>query len=247
MNIQTVLSELTLSWIAQNIQVELADASRFNRTHEQFLQRLLAGESEHRHAKAVERRLREARISVAKSLESFDWAWPKKINRDQIRHLFTLRFIQEKSNVIFVGTTGLGKTHLAAALAAEACRHKHRVVFTSAADLVNTLAAAVPTSSLGRTIRRYLVPDLLVVDELGYLPIDRTGADLLFQVIGGRYEKGATIITTNRAFKDWPKTFACDSTLTSAVLDRTLHHCEAVVIEGTSYRMKDRIENPCTP
>jgi DNA replication protein DnaC len=246
-NLDATIRQLGLTWTAANVHPEMADAGRLNRTHQEFLERLLVGESEHRHAKAVERRLREAHIPVRKGLDTFDWTWPKKINRDQIRHLFTLHFIEEKSNVIFVGPTGLGKTHLAAALAAEACRHEQRVLFSSAADIVNTLAEAIPANALGKTLRRYLAPALVVIDELGYLPIDRTGADLLFQVISGRYEKGATIITTNRAFKDWPKTFACDSTLASVVLDRVLHHCEPILLEGRSYRMKDRIETPHEP
>jgi DNA replication protein DnaC len=246
-NLEATLRKLNLTWTAANVHAEMADAGRLNRTHQEFLERLLAGESEQRHVRAVERRLYEARIPARKSLDAFDWTWPKKINRDQVRHLATLRFIEENTNVIFVGPTGVGKTHLAAAIAAEACQREHRVLFSSAADIVNSLAEAIPANALGRTIRRYLAPRLLVVDELGYLPIDRTGADLLFQVISGRYEKGATIITTNRAFKDWPKTFACDSTLASVVLDRVLHHCEPVLLEGRSYRMKDRIETPHEP
>lgn len=101
---------------------------------------------------------------MRKGLDTFDWTWPKKANRDRIRHLFTLRFIEEKSNVIFMGPTGLGKTHLAAVLAAEACRHEHRVLFSSAADIVNTLAEAIPANALGRTLRRYLAPALVVID-----------------------------------------------------------------------------------
>lgn len=247
MNLEATLRRLSLTWTAANVHSELADAGRLSRTHQEFLERLLNGEAEHRHARAVERRLHEARIPVRKSLESFDWTWPKKVNRDQVRHLATLRFIEENANVVFVGPTGVGKTHLAAALAAEACRQEHRVLFSSAADIVNTLAEAIPANALGRTLRRYLTPRLLVVDELGYLPVDRTGADLLFQVLGGRYEKGATIITTNRAFRDWPRTFACDSTLTSAVLDRILHHCEPVLMEGRSYRLRDRLETQPEP
>lgn len=247
MNLDATLRKLNLTWTAANVHAEMADAGRLNRTHQEFLERLLAGESEHRHANAVERRLREARIPARKSLDTFDWTWPKKANRDQVRHLFTLRFLEENTNVVFLGPTGLGKTHLAVALAVEACRREHRVLFSSAADIVNTLSEALAAHALGKALRRYLAPALLIVDELGYMPIDRTGADLLFQVLGGRYEKGATVITSNRPFKDWAKTFACDSTLTSAVLDRILHHCEPVLIDGRSYRMKERIEAPHEP
>lgn len=247
MNLAETLTRLGLTWMRDNVHAELADAARKNRTHQELLERLLAGETEQRHARAVERRLKDARLPARKSLRDFDWSWPRKINRDQVQHLFTLRFLEECTNVVFIGGTGLGKTHLAVALAVEACQRERRVLFSSAADICNSLAEAIAANALGRTLRRYLTPDLLVVDELGYLPVDRTAADLLFQVLGGRYEKGATLITTNRAFKDWPRTFACDSTLTSAVLDRLLHHCEPVILEGRSYRLRARLETTPEP
>jgi DNA replication protein DnaC len=242
MNLEPTLARLNLTWVRDNVNQEIAEAARKNRTHQEFLERLLAGETEQRHARAVERRFRDARLPARKTLHSFDWAWPRKINRDQVQHLFTLRFLEDNTNVVFIGGTGLGKTHLALALAGEACQREHRVLFSTAADIVNTLAEAMTANALGRAIRRYLAPQLLIVDELGYVPVDRTAADLLFQVLGGRYERGATVITTNRAFKDWTKTFACDSALTAAVLDRLLHHCEPVIIEGRSHRLKERLE-----
>jgi len=236
------LRSLSLTWMGEHLDEELAEAARKNRTHQELIERLLAGELELRRARAVERRLKAAHIPVAKTLAGFDWAWPKKINRDQIRHLFTLRFMEEKANAIFIGGTGLGKSHLASALAHEACQQNRHVLFAPAVTIINTLAAAQATNTLGRAINRYHTPELLVIDELGYLPVDRTGADLLFQVLGGRYERGSTIITTNRVYKDWAKTFANDATLTAAVLDRVCHHSETIVIEGRSYRMKGRIE-----
>ena len=242
MNLTAILDALGLSWISANLHEELADAARKHRTHQEFIERLLSGETERRHAATVERRLKEARLRDRKALGDFDWSWPKKINRDQIQHLFTLRFLEDKANAVFIGGPGLGKTHLALALGYEACQRERRVLFTTAAEIVNTLSRAMTANTLGRILKRYLVPELLIVDELGYAPVDRIGADLLFQVFSGRYERSATIITTNRAFKEWTKTFANDSTLTAAVLDRILHHCEPVIIEGRSYRMKGRIE-----
>ena len=178
-----------------------------------------------------------------KTLDQFKWSFPKKINRLQVQTLFRLRFIKNKGNIIFLGGVGLGKTHLATALGYHACLKGHTVLFSTAIDAVNTLTSAQKAGGLKPALKKYAKPSLLVLDELGYLPIDKTGADLLFQIISKRYENGSLIITTNRAFKDWPEIFNNDSTLTSALLDRLLHHTETVVIEGSSYRMKDVIEN----
>jgi DNA replication protein DnaC len=146
-------------------------------------------------------------------------------------------------NVIYLGGVGLGKTHLAIALGYEACLKGHSVLFVSAIDVINTLVAAKSAGRLKQEIKKYAKPTLLILDEIGYLPIDKSGADLLFQVISVRYEHGSTLVTSNRAFKDWPKIFNNDSTLTAALLDRLLHHADTVVIEGKSYRMKGQLES----
>jgi DNA replication protein DnaC len=237
------LAELQLTWMLDNHEIELADAARLNRTNHDLLQRLIAGELDARHARAIERRIRAAKLRDTRTLESFDFSWPTKINRDQVRHLFTLSFMRDKANVVFIGGVGLGKTHLAAALAREACRQRKSVLFTPAIDIVNNLHAASQRNNLSAAMRHYTRPQVLCVDELGFLPLDKVGAELLFQVFGERYETGSTIITTNRAYKDWAKTFANDAAMASAVLDRVTHHCETIVIEGKSYRMKDRIDS----
>ena len=189
------------------------------------------------------RRIRQARFPQIKTLEQFKWNWPKKINQLQVKNLFRLNFINDKSNVVFLGGVGLGKTHLATALGYQACLKGHTLLFTTAVDAVNNLLAAQTTGRLKQELKKYHQTSVLILDELGYLPIDKTGADLIFQIISQRYEQGSVIITTNRAFKDWPKIFNNDATLTSALLDRLLHHTETVIIEGKSYRMKDVIEN----
>ena len=143
---------------------------------------------------------------------------------------------------MFIGTVGLGKTHIASALGAEACQRGCRVLFTPAVDIINNLAAADGAAAFRKAMKRYTRPELLIIDELGYLPVDRVGAELLFQALGRRYEKASTVITTNRGYKEWAATFANDAALTSAVLDRVVHHCETVRIKGESYRMKDRID-----
>lgn len=239
--LKEALAELQLTWILENHDVELADAARKNRTGEELLLRLLRGEVDARHARAIDRRIREAKIKSARRLDDFDFSWPTEINRDHVRHIFTMGFLREKANVVFIGGVGLGKTHLAAALAREACFRRLPVLFTSAIDIVNNLVEAAARKALSSAIRRYAYPKLLVVDELGYLPLDKVGAEMLFQVFCARYEQASTIITTNRAYRDWSQTFANDLTITSAVLDRINHHCETVIIKGKSYRTKDVI------
>lgn len=241
--LKQALAELQLTWMLDNHEYELAEAARKNRTAHELLQRLLDGEIDTRHERAISRRIKEARLKDVRALQGFDFSWPTKINRDQVRHLFTLSFMRQTANVVLIGGVGLGKTHLAAALAREACLKRLPVLFTSAIDIVNHLTEARAQNNLAAAIRRYARPKLLVVDELGYLPLDKVGAEMLFQVFCVRYEVASTVITTNRAFKEWTKTFANDATITSAVLDRINHHCEVVVIEGQSYRMKGRVDH----
>lgn len=209
----------------------------------EFLAQLADGEALLRRERATQRRIRLARFPVIKTLDSFQWSWPKTINRLQVQNLFRLEFIENQSNAILIGGVGLGKTHLATALGYSACLQGYSVLFSTAIDAINTLAAAQNAGRMKLEINKYLKPKLVILDELGYLPIDKLGADLLFQIISGRYERGATIITTNQTFKKWPAIFNNDSTLTSAILDRLLHHAETVVIQGKSYRMKDQIED----
>lgn len=233
------LTSLKLPYIRDNYEVVAQSAARKQWTHVHYLSELIKQESGLRQDRIINRRIRMARFPIVKTLDQFNWSWPKKINEAQIRDLFRLTFIEDKSNVVFISGVGLGKTHLASALGYQACLKGHTVLFASAIDTINNLIAAQHGGALKPELKKYLRPSLLILDELGYLPIDKTGADLLFQIISQRYERGSIIITTNRVFKDWPEIFNNDSTLTSALLDRLLHHTEAVVIEGKSYRMKE--------
>jgi DNA replication protein DnaC len=208
-----------------------------------YLARLLEGEADLGRDRATKSRIRLARFPVIKTVEQFRWDWPTRMNRLQVQNHFHLQFIKDKSNLIFLGGVGLGKTHLATALGYAACLQGDSVLFASAIEVINTLAAARSAGRLKPELKKYTKPALLILDELGYLPIDKAGADLLFQVISLRYEQGAIVITSNRAFKEWPKIFNNDSTLTSAILDRLLHHADTVIIEGKSFRMKDQLEN----
>ncbi len=235
---------LKLSYFREYHQSLAKEAVEKNWTQLDFLSRLVEGEALRRKDRATQRRIQAARFPVIKTLEQFNWAWPKKINRAQVQNLFRLSFLKDKANVIFMGGAGLGKSHLAAALAYEGCLAGHTVLFTTAIDIVNTLVAAQSAHRLKAELKKYISPNIVLVDELGYLPIDKAGADLLFQVFSQRYETGSTIVTTNQLYKHWARVFNNDATLTSAVLDRLLHHAETVTIEGKSYRMKDQIEEP---
>lgn len=241
-NSQTLCDQLTylkLPSIKAHYDDVAKHAASKQWSHVDYLAELIGQEAEQKKDRTIQNRIRQARFPVVKTLDAFDWSWPKKINKPQIQNLFRLSFIKNKSNVVFVGGVGLGKTHLASAMGYQACLMGHKVLFTSTIDAINSLVAAQKAGRLKQELKTYLKPSLLILDELGYLPIDKTGADLLFQIISQRYEQGAVIITTNKVFKDWPSIFNNDSTLTSALLDRLLHHTEPVVIEGKSFRMKD--------
>ena len=238
------LAQLRLCFIQENYQTLADQAAREQWTHQQYLARLLEGESQRRQDRSIARRIAEAHFPMIKTLDQFDWNWPKKINRPQVQHLFSLGFLKDKTNVTLVGGVGLGKSHLAIALGHAACLQGHSVLFTTAVEAINSLTAAQAQSRLKAELKKFLAPSILVCDELGYLPIDKNGADLLFQIISGRYEKSSTIITTNQIYKHWARIFNNDATITSAVLDRLLHHAETVIVEGRSYRTKDRIDEP---
>jgi DNA replication protein DnaC len=236
------LETLKLSFVREHLESLAQQAAAEQWSHVEFVARLIEGEAHRREQRSIQRRVGLARFPVLKSLDQFDWGWPKKINRPQIQNLFRLRFIEDNANVIFISTVGLGKSHFSIALGHTACLRGYSVLFTTAVDIINSLSAAQAHGGLKRELRKYLQPRVLLIDELGYLPIDKHGADLLFQVISQRYERGPIVITSNRAYKHWSEIFNNDTTLTSALLDRLLHHAETVLIEGKSYRMKDRIE-----
>jgi DNA replication protein DnaC len=237
------LRDLRLAFIAEHYGELATQAAHKQWSHLEYLGHLVEGETLLRRDRAIQNRIRLARFPVIKTLDQFRWDWPTQINRAQVQHHFTLRFLSDHMNLLYLGGVGVGKTHLATALGYTACLQGHAVLFASAIDVIHTLATAKSTGRLKQEIKKYAKPALLIVDELGYLPIDKSGADLLFQVISVRYEHGSTLITSNRAFKDWPKIFNNDSTLTAALLDRLLHHAETVVIEGKSYRMKGKLES----
>jgi DNA replication protein DnaC len=241
---ETHLRELQLPWIGQHYAQAAETALKEHWPYPDYLAHLLEGEAHRRRENRIQRRIQAARFPVVKTLDTYNWSWPKKIDRTQIKDLMRLAFLEDHTNVIFLGGVGVGKTHLATALAHQACLEGHAVLWASTIDMINALIAAQAGMRLKQELKKYLSPRLLVLDELGYLPIDKHGADLLFQVISGRYERGSILLTTNKPFKQWAGIFNNDNTLASAVLDRLLHHAQTVLIDGPSYRMKEQTRTP---
>ena len=198
-------------------------------------------EEEERTRRSLERRLRDARIGRFKALVDFDWAWPARCDRAAIEGLMELAFMAEAANVVLVGPNGVGKSTLAKNVAHQALIRGHTVRFTTAGELLGDLAELDSDAALRRRLRHYASPDLLVVDEIGYLSYSNRHADLLFELVSRRYETKSTLITTNKAFSAWSEVFPNASCVVS-LIDRLLHHSEVVAIEGESYRLKEAKE-----
>ena len=234
------LASLRLPYIAEHYAEAIDEGIRQKQSTRTILAGLLAGEVSQREERALGRRIRIARLPREKTLAEYDFDFPKRVARQKILSWFDCNFIDTTSNLILIGNQGVGKTHLLTALGYAACRHGIKTRFVRAIDMINHLTSAQINGTLGRILKIYTKPDLLLLDELGYLPVDKRGADLMFQVVAARYEQGSIVITTNRPFKDWDAIFDVDKTLASAMIDRLMHHGDALIIQGRSYRVKDR-------
>jgi DNA replication protein DnaC len=234
------LAELKLLEIAASYREVLDEAARNGSSMLEVLALLIGMEQAARQQRALERRLREARLPKAKTLAEYDFNFPKRIPKAAILRLFDCDFIERHGCAVLIGPTGTGKSHLLTALGYTACERGYSVRHTRVVDMINHLTTAQINGLLGKALKSYARPTLLLLDELGYLPIDKRGADLLFQVIAARYESGSIVLTTNRAFREWGALFDVDNTLATALIDRLMHHGEAILIQGASYRMKDK-------
>ena len=234
------LEELGLLTIVKMFPEYSRQAAQAEIGYLEYLDHLVAQEAASRHERMVKYRIAAARLPFRKTLADYDFSFPTRANKQKVLDLFDLTFVERKANAIFLGPTGVGKTHLAVALAFAACEANLSVRFATAVGMVNHLTAALADGTFVPKLKQYTRPKLLVIDELGYLPIDRKGADLIFQVVSRRYEQGSIVLTTNRPFRQWGGVMNQDNTLASAMIDRLGHHAEVVVIEGKSYRMRGK-------
>lgn len=239
--IAVLCEELRLASIAQ-VYPELAQtAVAEDKSYADFLEGVLAAERAARQGRTRSTLTRLAGFPAIKTLDEFDYEFATGVPKSMVQELSALTFIERNENVVLVGPSGVGKTHLAIGLGYLATQSGIKVRFLSAADLMLTLTAASRQGTLAEVLRRaVLAYRVLIIDEIGYLPMNRDQANLFFQVIAKRYERGTTIVTSNLAFGQWDSTFAGDATLTAALLDRLLHHAHVVPIQGESYRLRNK-------
>jgi len=234
------LKELKLLEIARSYREVLDEAARKGTSMVEVLAILIGMEQAERQQRALLRRLREARLPKQKTVTEYDFNFPRRIPKAAILRLFDCDFIGRHGCAVLIGPTGTGKSHLLTALGYTAAERGYSVRHTRVVDMINHLTTAQINGLLGKALKTYTRPTLLLLDELGYLPIDKRGADLLFQVVAARYESGSIVLSTNRPFREWGALFDVDNTLATALIDRLMHHGEAIVIQGPSYRMKDK-------
>jgi DNA replication protein DnaC len=234
--IESNLGRLRLGRIHQILDQVLQAADRKSQSYLGFLDELLEEEVAAKEQRRVETALKISGLPFIKSIDEFDFTFQPKLDRQKVMSLFDLTFIGQKANVIFLGPPGVGKTHLAVSLALKACQAGLSIYFTTMEDLIVKLKKDHEAGRPGKA-RSYYKSSLVIVDEVGYTPIDREQCNLFFRFVANRYEKASTLITSNKAFSDWAELF-CDPVIVTAILDRLLHHSVVINIRGNSYRLK---------
>jgi len=241
-HIESQLKDLKLKGILGCYRDIAEKASAGKVGYEEYLSLLLEEELKGRNERSVRTKIHKAKVPFVKTLEEFDFSFQPSLGEKEVMRLGSLDFIEKKENLVFLGPPGVGKTHLAVGFCIKACQAKYRVLFMSTQKLIEDLMLCVRDGSLARRLLYYSRLHLLVIDEIGYMPITKEQANLLYQLISMRYEKGSIILTSNYNFEDWGEVFQ-DNVVAAAIIDRIVHHAKIFYINGASYRLKNKLKN----
>lgn len=236
------LKSLSLHHMAEIFEEEAHKATKAKMAYTSYLARLVEEQILVKTDRSVQSKIRKARFPSLKTLESFNFSFQPSLDERKIKELAQLGFITKQENIVFVGPPGVGKTHLAIGLGIRACQSKIRTLFITVSSLMDQLYSTLIDHSTVERIEGFCRIPLMIIDELGYMNMDSQRANLFFQLISKRYEKASTIITTNLPFEQWGAVFGQDEVIASAILDRFLHYCHIIPIQGNSYRVKDKIK-----